>query len=497
MRSDRPNLLFLFSDQHTQRVAGCYGDVLGATDNLDRLATQGVTFDRAYCPSPLCVPSRMSMLSGRWPYEQECWTNDDYLRSDAPTWLHAVGAAGYRPVLAGRLHAMGPDQLHGYAERMVGDHSPNWGGVPRHDLGVLDKANDPWRESLDRAGVGQSAYQVKDIETTRAACAFLQRAGEARRAGPDEPFCLTVGYLLPHPPYVAWREDYARFEGRVPAPTYASPPNDAHVWEAWWRENRGIADVADHVVMRARTAYYALVYRMDALIGELLDCLDASGLADDTLVVYTTDHGDQLGERGLFWKHTLYEDSIRVPLLMRWPGHLPQGERRPHVVNLTDVAATMIDALGGPSLPHGRGRSLLGVARDAAAPWRNETFIEHCSDVVPAWTGGRAVQQRAVVNDRWKLIVHGGHPPQLFDLAADPGERQDLAADAKHAAVRERLIARVTDGWDPAAVAERIRERRRDKDVLDAWARNVRPHDAFRWELKPEQNRLEAVASTT
>jgi choline-sulfatase len=493
----RPNLLFLFSDQHTQRIAGCYGDPLGATPRLDRLASQGLAFDRAYCPSPLCVPSRMSMLSGRWPYEQECWTNDDYLRSDAPTWLHAVGAAGYRPVLAGRLHAMGPDQLHGYAERMVGDHSPNWGGVPRHDLGVLDKANDPWRESLERAGVGQSAYQVKDIETTRAACAFLQRAGEARRAGPDEPFCLTVGYLLPHPPYVAWREDYARFEGRVPAPTYASPPNDAHAWEAWWRENRGIADVADHVVMRARTAYYALVYRMDALIGELLDCLDASGLADDTLVVYTTDHGDQLGERGLFWKHTLYEDSIRVPLLMRWPGHLPQGERRPHVVNLTDVAATMIDALGGPSLPHGRGRSLLGVARDAAAPWRNETFIEHCSDVVPAWTGGRAVQQRAVVNDRWKLIVHGGHPPQLFDLAADPGERQDLAADAKHAAVRERLIARVTDGWDPAAVAERIRERRRDKDVLDAWARNVRPHDAFRWELKPEQNRLEAVASTT
>ncbi|HTI48440.1 MAG TPA: sulfatase-like hydrolase/transferase, partial [Casimicrobiaceae bacterium] len=171
----RPNLLFLFSDQHTQRIAGCYGDPLGATPRLDRLASQGLAFDRAYCPSPLCVPSRMSMLSGRWPYEQECWTNDDYLRSDAPTWLHAVGAAGYRPVLAGRLHAMGPDQLHGYAERMVGDHSPNWGGVPRHDLGVLDKANDPWRESLDRAGVGQSAYQVKDIETTRAACAFLQR----------------------------------------------------------------------------------------------------------------------------------------------------------------------------------------------------------------------------------------------------------------------------------------------------------------------------------
>ena len=150
----RPNLLFLFSDQHARRIAGCYGDAMGATPHLDQLAREGVVFDNAYCPSPLCVPSRMSMLTGRHPYEQECWTNDDYLRPDAATWLHSVGAAGYRPVLAGRLHSMGPDQLHGYVERMVGDHSPNWGGVPRHDLGVLDKANDPWRESLERSGVG-------------------------------------------------------------------------------------------------------------------------------------------------------------------------------------------------------------------------------------------------------------------------------------------------------------------------------------------------------
>jgi choline-sulfatase len=493
MTSDRPNLLFLFSDQHTQRIAGCYGDALGATPNLDALAREGVAFDRAYCPSPLCVPSRMAMLSGRWPHEEQCWTNDDYLRSDAPTWLHAVGAAGYRPVLAGRLHAMGPDQLHGYAERSVGDHSPNWGGVPRHDLGVLEKANDPWRESLERAGVGQSAYQVKDLETTAAACAFLRRAAEARRAGRGEPFCLTVGYLLPHPPYVAWQEDYERFAGRVAPPRFDAPPPDTHPWEAWWRDNRGIAKVPPALALRARTAYYALVHRLDRMIGDVLDCLDASGLAGDTLVVYTTDHGDQLGERGLWWKHTLYEDSIRVPLVLRWPGELPAGERRAQVVNLTDVAATMIDALRGMPLPHGRGRSLLPVARDGNAAWHDETFTEHCTDVVPPWTGGRAVQQRAVISGAWKLVHHHGSAAQLFDLAADPHERTDLAADPRHADTRARLEARVLDGWDPAAIAARIRERRRDKDVIDAWARQVRPLDAFRWELLPEHNRLDAI----
>jgi choline-sulfatase len=495
MSERRPNLLFLFSDQHTQRIAGCYGSALpDLTPHLDRLAAGGVAFDNAYCPSPLCVPSRMAMLTARHPYQQECWTNDDYLRSDAATWVHAVGAAGYRPVLAGRLHSMGPDQLHGYAERMVGDHSPNWGGVPRHDLGVLEKANDPWRESLERSGIGQSAYQVKDIETAAAACEHLRGVAAAQRAGRGEPFCLTVGFLLPHPPYVAWRSDYDKFAGRVPAATHALPPDDTHPWEAWWRDNRAIADIDAATAMRARTAYFALVHRVDALIGEVLACLQSEGLADDTLVVYSTDHGDQLGERGLWWKHTLYEDSVKVPLLMRWPGRLPAGQRRAQVTSLLDVAATMVDALGGPPLPHADGHSLLPLARDAGAPWTDEAFAEHVTDRVPAWTGGRETQQRMIRRGRWKLVYHHGDAPQLFDLASDPHERHDLASHPAQAALREQLLARVLDGWDPAAIQQRIRARRRDKDVIDAWARHVRPQDTFRWTLLPEHNRLDPVA---
>jgi len=491
----RPNLLFLFSDQHAQRVAGCYGDATGATPNLDRLAAEGIVFDNVYCPSPLCVPSRMAMLTARHPYEQECWTNDDYLRSDAPTWVHGVGAAGYRPVLAGRLHSMGPDQLHGYAERMVGDHSPNWGGVPRHDLGVLDKANDPWRESLERSGIGQSAYQVKDADTASAACTFLRNVAKARKAGDTDPFCLSVGFLLPHPPYVAWREDYERFQGRAPPPAFAMPPDDAHPWEAWWRDDRGIADVAPAVTMRARTAYYGLVHRLDAMIGDILACLRECGLDENTLVVYTTDHGDQLGERGLWWKHTLFEDSVRVPLILRWPGRIAAEERRAQVANLIDVAATMLDALGGEPLPQGRGRSLLPIVHDARAPWLDETFSEHCTDVVPAWTGGRAAQQRMIRRGRFKLIYYHGDAPQLFDLEADPRERNDLAQHAQHAKTRDDLLARVLDGWDPDAISARIRARRQEKDVIDRWARSVRPQDAFRWNLLPEHNRLEPEAT--
>lgn len=493
MTARRPNLLFLFSDQHAQKVLGCYGDGLVRTPHLDRLAAEGVVFDNAYCPSPICVPSRMSMLTARHPSAQDCWTNDDFLASDRATWPHALGGAGYKPVLISRLHAMGPDQMHGYVERSVGDHSPNYGGVARHDMGPLNDTNDPWRASLEISGPGQSSYQVKDIETADAAVAELERLGAARRVGSDEPFALSVGFMLPHPPYVAWREDYDLYAGRIGMPSLPLPAPD-HPWIEWWRRDRGIAETRAADVLRARAAYWGLVTRLDILVGRVLDALARAGLAEDTLVVYTSDHGDQLGERGLWWKHTFYEESVKVPLILRWPGRLPAGGRRAQVVNLIDVSATMLEAMGATALPQAQGLSFLDVARDAAAPWIDETFSEYCTDTVPAWTGGMAVQQRMIRSGAWKLVHYAGYRPQLFDLARDPHELHDLAEDRAHRAVRDRLEQKLLADWDPQEIAARMRRRRRDKDVIGAWARGTRPRDQHRWQLTPEQNRIERAA---
>jgi choline-sulfatase len=487
MAASRPNLLFLFSDQHAQQVAGCYGDRLVRTPNLDRLAAGGVVFDNAYCPSPICVPSRMSMLTARHPSAQDCWTNDDFLASDRATWPHALGAAGYRPILVSRLHAMGPDQMHGFVARSVGDHSPNYGGVARHDMGPLNDTNDPNRASVDVSGPGQSSYQLKDMETADAAIAALEDVAARRAAGDDEPFCMSVGFMLPHPPYVAWPEDYDLYAGRIGMPALPATQPD-HPWLAWWRSNRGIEDTRPDDVLRARAAYWGLVTRLDILVGRVLDRLEALGLAEDTLVVYSSDHGDQLGERGLWWKHTFHEESVKVPLVLSWPGRLPAGERRAQVVNLVDVAATMIDALGAPPLPHAQGTSFLDVARDARAPWIDETFSEYCTDAVPHWTGGMAVQQRMIRSGRWKLVDYNGYRPQLFDLAEDPRELRDLAQDASHRAVRDALLRKLRADWDPDAIAARMRARRRDKDVIGGWARGTRPADQHRWRLEPGQN---------
>jgi choline-sulfatase len=490
----KPNLLFIMSDQHAQQVAGCYGDTIVATPSIDRLARRGVTFDNACTTSPICVPARMSALTARHAFRQDCWTNSDYLASDVPTMAHALGAAGYAPMLIGRLHALGPDQLHGYVRREIGDHSPNWIGIPRHDMGVLTNTNEPERVSITRSGPGRSAYELKDADVAAAAVAAITALGRRTGAAAEQPFALTVGLMLPHAPFVAAPADYARYAGRV-GPARLRAQAAEHPWIRWWRENREIVDVPENEEVRARTAYYALVDRMDRMIGTILDALDAAGLADNTLVVYTSDHGEQIGARGLWWKHTFYDQSIKVPMILAWPGRLPEGERRAQVVNLMDLTAGVLDALGAPALPNCDGRSLLPVAHASATPWVDETFAEYCTDATPSWTGGMAVRQRMIRAGRWKLIAYHGYRPQLFDLADDPDEVHDLAEDARHACVRDALLQRVRADWDPDAIDARMRRRVADKQLLGAWARATRPESAHLWHLTPEQNRLEHASA--
>ena len=484
-----PNVLFLFSDQHAQAAAGCYGDPVVETPNIDRLAREGVRFDNAYCPSPICVPSRMATLTARWPHRQECWTNDDILRSDLPSWLHRAGAAGYDPALVGRLHVIGPDQLHGYVSRDVGDHSPNFPGAERQSLGELAGTNDPKPESLERSGPGMSAYQAKDEAVTDAAIRWLHKTGAARNAD-GRPLCLTVGYMLPHPPYVVDHEAFAHYDGRVAPPTIGEE-GAGDAWHRWWRAARGIEGVSNAQRDRARAAYWGLVHRLDEMIGRVLHALEAIGALDNTLVVYASDHGDHLGERGLWWKHTFFEESVKVPLVMRLPGVLPADEARTQVVNLVDLSQTLLEAMGATILPHADGRSFWNVAKDGSAPWLDETFSEYCTDPVPEWTGGRSVQQRMIRSGSWKLSIYDSDPPLLFDLSTDPHERCNRTNDPSCGEVLSRLKARLTENWAPEAIAARMRERRTEKDILAAWAREVQPEGTHVWRFAPGINRLD------
>jgi choline-sulfatase len=486
-----PDILFLFSDQHARAVMGCSGDPLGATPNLDALAARGVRFTDASCPAPICTPSRMSLLTGRWPHEQACWTLEDTLASDLPTFAHGLGAAGYRTICVGRMHAIGPDQQHGFAERHVGDCAPNWLGAARQRLGPLAGAQGPSgpgpegvARSLALSGRGQSGYEVVDDATTEATCARLAELGRARAAGDTTPFCLVAGFLLPHCPFVARAADYDRFAGRVPAPRLPVPPPGAeHPWIAGWR-SEGCTDTADAAtVARARTAYWALVHALDAKIGRILAALDAAGLGRTTLVAYASDHGEHAGERGLWWKNTFHEASVGVPLVLAWPGHLPAGATCGRVANLIDLGATLLDAAGTPPLPRSHGRSLLAIARDPAAPWIDETFSEYVTDRSSVWTGRAPTTQRMVRSGRWKYIHIEGARPILHDLAADPDEQTDLGDSPAYADLRATLSARVHAGWDPEGVRREVDARTAEKAVLRSWGAAVQPASAVQFPL--------------
>lgn len=504
MTTEQPNVLIIMSDQHNAQVMGAAGDPIVQTPNLDKLAAGGVLLDNLYCQAPLCAPSRASFLTGMLPSQSGVLTNDQMFPYEHPTYAHSAGAAGYRPYLSGKMHVLGADQLFGNVARDVGDHGPNYTGVGAGSRGVLAGAMGPNRSSLEKIGVGRHAYQVRDEYAAEAVISFLERhAIEQRATLKREPFFATVGLMLPHQPYVARREDYELYEGRVGMPRVpaADTEVDSHPFLTWWRQATGIGDgVPEQVILKARAAYWAMVARMDIIIGTILDRLDRLGLADNTLVVYTTDHGDHVGEHGLWWKQTLLDPAAKVPGIVSWPGVIPAGQRSPRVAGLVDINATIIDAIGGPTLPCSVGRSMLDVL-SGGTEWDDLVIAEHCADVNQG-AGGIPSEvpepsyQRMVRKGRYKYIDYGEQPPQLFDLVDDPDETRDLAQRPEFADTAAELAGIARDGWDPERIKRETRISIAEQHVFRDWGRSVHPADVYRWTLKPEYNALDEPESS-
>lgn len=486
----QPNILYIMSDQHAARCVGMAGDRAALTPNIDRLMKEGARFENAYCPSPVCLPSRMSMLTGQYPFEQECWTNNDMLASDRPTWLHALGASGYHTVLVGRMHALGPDQLHGFAERYIGDHSPNWPGVNRKSLGQLAGASGPNPESLEKSGIGSTSYDQLDEDVTVEA---IYRLSQLASSSGNKPFCLAVGFMLPHPPYVSRKEDY-----EAVAPLVDEPDNDkpgSHSWLQRWRDSKNLSAFDKSDVMRARIGYYGMIRRLDINIGRLLTALDNHGLTDSTIIVYLSDHGDHIGEHGLFWKHTFYDVSAKVPLALRFPEKIDAGKQISQPVSLGALGPTLLELVGVQSLPNASMKSFASLVHGGQTETR-PVFIEYCTDGSSAWEMGFSVQQRAVIFRGYKYAIYNGYPDQMFDLENDPGEVTNLAQSPEY---RDRALClrdMILKDWDPEKIALRLQARKKDKDLLRKWAAEVEPVDILRWNLKPEQNLLERHLSS-
>jgi len=448
--ADRPNILLLLSDQHNPHIAGFAGNALAHTQNLDRLADRGVRFDAAYCQSPLCVPSRISMLTGKYVHQVYAWTNGSVLYPDQLTFAEHLTNHGYTTALVGKMHLRGPKWMGGFQHRPYGDmvigrfcfHQPDpvqtWDGRwCDHEIGRFSWAGESEiPESLLGDGV-----------VTRESLAFLL---EHVDKNPGTPWFLCAGYGWPHFPFTSPGRYFRRAMVDAPPlpPRPPGYPDSLHPHDRFLVEDFHLRRFSDDIQRRTVAAYYACVDYLDDCIGELLDGLEGAGLLENTYVIYTSDHGEMAGEHGLWSKRSYYDASVRVPFLVAGPG-ITGGRAIRAPVELLDLFPTFCELAGVP-IPDGlEGEGLISILHGERSA-RGKRFAR--ADLLP---GLEPVVFRMAADERWKYVEFPGDPPILFDLAKDPGETTNLLAsgqDAPEAPIDElRRAATAGLSWEEIA----------------------------------------------
>ena len=455
--NDRPNILLIMSDEHAPMFSGPYGHPLVQTPNMDRLAADGVTFSNAYCNSPLCIPSRMSFMTGRYIHHIGTWDNASPLASDAVTWAHLLRSVGYDVVLSGKQHFCGLDQLHGFCAQLARDlHAELPHGLIDWAKGTPPAAR-PWG-GLQQAGPGTTKEIDVDDLVESQALDYLR--DPARK---DQPWVLNVSFIAPHFPLVVphrFFDLYPPDEVDLPEIPPGHLENQHPVYKRM-RRMFGLVDFPEDLVRRGRAGYYGLITYLDEKIGCLLDVLEETGQRDNTLVIYTSDHGEMNGEHGMWRKSNFYEFSARVPLQIALPGHLPAGRRIDEVVSLIDLTATLTDIAGAPQVTPMDGESLLPLMQGSAENWKDEAFSEYLAH-------GVARPMAMLRRGRYKFNYSLGDPPELYDLWEDANEFHDLAGEQAYRPILEDLKARLLSHWDAVELEQRVRQSQKERLLIDA-----------------------------
>ena len=443
-RAADTNVLFIISDQHKRDVTGCYGHPVVRTPNIDRLAAGGVRFDHAYCQCPLCGPSRSSIMTGTHCHTCRGLTHTqlETLRV-MPTLGTVFREAGYVTGSIGKVHVRGEDEVRdlGFDER----------ALRYYTYGYRDYVDAIGAENVDRynayrKGAGCPRRPVYNWDNVPIAmdeplmydALVVDRCVDFMTEHKDERWFLWAGLEKPHPEWYAPAEYHAMYD-----PAVMTIPETAH--EKPERvpaavEHLRITDrVTDDQVRGALAAYYANVTYLDAKVGTLLAALERLGLAEKTLIVYTTDHGENLFEHGFVQKHCFYEPSVAVPLTIANRNLFPAGVVREHIVSLLDLFPTLLELTGIERPDTLEGESLLDVIDGKAPVEGREAFSEFYK-----W----GMSERMVRTPAWKYVHTDGDVAQLYDVRNDPLERVNLAEDRRYADVAKCLSRRVHHGWE-------------------------------------------------
>ena len=460
-RGSRPNIVLLMADQLAASFLPCHGHPVVRAPNLTALARAGTAFASAYCASPLCAPSRSAMLAGRPPSAIGVYDNAAELPATTPTIAHVLRAQGYHTALSGKMHFVGPDQLHGFEERLTTDVYPagfDW--TP--DWRLPSTSRLPWYHNMNSVlgtGVHEAAMQTAyDDEVCFRA---VERIRELSLRPDRRPFFLVASFTNPHDPWEvrarhwdAYRDEEIDLPAVPRIPRDQADPHSLRLRDMYGIDERPLTDAE---VARARHGYYAAITYMDELVGEVLAALAATGLEDETVVAFTADHGEMAGEHGLWYKMSFLDGSARIPFIWRGPGIVCQEMVGP--VSQLDLAPTLAQMAGGAAPEAGfAGRSLttvLGGGEPADAVVASEYLAE-------------GVTQPAVMvrRGRYKLVRCPGDPDLLFDLDADPREVRNLAQDPAHARAREELGAEIERRWDLGSLREDVLESQSQRRIV-------------------------------
>src|SRR5277367_1087776 len=463
MTAKAPNILIVMADQMAPAFLPIYGHGMTRAPNMLALARSGVVFDSAYCNSPLCSPSRASFMSGLLPSRTRVYDNAAEFGADVPTFAHCLRLRGYQTILSCKMHSCGPDQLHGFEERLTTDIYPaDFGWTPDWDR---PEHRPSWYHNMSSVRQAGVCVRTNQIDFDDEAAFMAERAiFDIARSRDRRPFLLVASFSHPHDPFAVrqrYWDLYRDSDIEMPAPPIAPEALDAHSRRLRRVCAMDAEPVTEAQVRDARHAYYGAIAYIDDLLGRLMAALRSAGLAEDTIVVLTSDHGEMLGERGLWYKMSFFEGASRVPLVIASPGRFAP-RRVATNVSLVDLMPTLVELAGGniQSLEIGvDGRSLAPHLRGASG--HDEAIGEYLAE-------GAIAPVVMIRRGAYKFIHSPVDPDQLFDLNRDPRERDNLADDPSCAGVIADFRAEIGKRWDLAELDGRIRDSQRRRRLVDA-----------------------------
>jgi choline-sulfatase len=476
------------ADQLTARALGCYGNDTVISPQIDQLASEGVVFDAAYCNSPLCTPARYAFMTGQHISRCGGYDNAAYLPATMPTFAHYLRLMGYYTCLSGKMHFVGPDQLHGFEDRVTTDVYPaDFGWVP--DWTRSDERIDLWyhnMSSVKQAGPAAISNQLAyDDEVGNAAMRVIY---DHARGEDERPLCLVTSFIHPHDPYAARKRYWDLYEDvGIPLPGVPRPPQETrHPHDR--RLEKVIAldavDISNDEIRAARRAYYANVTYIDEWVGRLRAALSDCGMERDTTIVFTADHGDMLGEYGLWYKMTFREWSSRIPLILHRPERFEPG-RVSSPVSQVDILPTLTAIASeatGASVPAAidplDGNSLLPLADGDGDNACGTAIGEYLAE-------GTSEPMLMIRRGRYKYIQCPGDPEQLFDLEVDPEEQHNLVAEPGLSTALQRFRDMAAAHWDPAEVRQRVVLEQKRRRAVHAALRVGRYQN---WDFQPRRD---------